>query len=128
MVPVRLSFGDREYIDGVSLTSGEFYELLRDSEEAPLTSQPPAQDFSHVYSLLTSHGYAVISVGLSGQLSGTTAAAAMAGFSVDEVEACLLDLIPRTRVFGVADDLTYVVKGGRVPAWVKPVQAGAHRS
>jgi len=155
MVPVRLSFGDREYLDGVSLSSEEFYDLLRDSEEAPLTSQPPAQDFSRVYALLTSHGYTVISVGLSEQLSGTTAAArqaagrpdagdvrvidslnatagqgllamvaaeaAMAGLSADEVEACLLDLIPQTHVFGVADDLAYAVKGGRVPGWVKRI-------
>ena len=54
MVPVRLSFGDREYLDRVTLTSSEFYELLRNSPEAPLTSQPPAQDFARVYSLLTS--------------------------------------------------------------------------
>jgi DegV family protein with EDD domain len=109
---------------------------------------------------LTSHGYAVISVGLSEQLSGTTAAAkqaagrpdagevrvidslnatagqgllamtaaeaAMAGLSADEVEACLLDLIPRTRVFGVADDLSYAVKGGRVPGWVKRIADFLH--
>jgi DegV family protein with EDD domain len=153
MVPVRLSFGDREFLDGVSLTSVEFYQLLEECPEAPLTSQPPAQDFSRVYSLLTSHGYSVISVGLSEQLSGTTAAArqaagraeagdirvvdslsatagegllamaaaeaAMEGMSADEVEALCLELIPQTRVFGVADDLSFAVKGGRVPAWVK---------
>jgi DegV family protein with EDD domain len=160
LVPVRLSFGDREYLDGVSLSSSAFYELLREADEAPLTSQPPAQDFSRVYSLLTSHGYAVISVGLSEQLSGTTAAArqaagrpdagdvrvidslnatvgqgllamaaaeaAMEGLAVDEVEAFVLDLIPRTRVFAVADDLSYAVKGGRVPAWVKRVAGFLH--
>ena len=155
MVAVRLSFGDREYLDRVSLTAAEFYEMLENSEEGPLTSQPPAQDFARAYSLLTSHGYAVISVGLSQQLSGTTAAAmqaagrpdagdvrvldslsatagegllamiaaeaALAGMSVDEVEALVLDMIPRTRVIGVVDDLKWAVKGGRVPAWVKNV-------
>jgi DegV family protein with EDD domain len=153
MVPVRLSFGDREYLDRVSLTAEEFYEMLSEAEEAPLTSQPPAQDFARVYSLLTSHGYSVISVGLSQQLSGTTAAAlqaagrpdagdirvidslsatageglvaivaaeaAMAGMSVDEVEALVRDTIPRTRVIGIVDDLRWAVKGGRVPGWVK---------
>jgi DegV family protein with EDD domain len=153
VVPVRLSFGDREFLDGVSLTPEDFYRLLAESPEAPLTSQPPAQDFSRVYSLLTSHGYAVISVGLSEQLSGTTAAARQAagrpdagdvrvidslsatagqgllamaaaeaateGLPADSVENLLRDLIPRTRVFGIADDLAYAVKGGRVPAWVK---------
>jgi DegV family protein with EDD domain len=155
MVPVRLSFGDREYLDRVSLTADEFYEMLAEAEEAPLTSQPPAQDFARVYSLLTSHGYSVISVGLSQQLSGTTAAAlqaagrpdagdvrvidslsatageglvaiiaaeaAMAGMRVDEVEALVRDMIPRTRVIGVANDLSYAVKGGRVPGWVKRI-------
>jgi len=155
MVPVRLSFGDREYLDRVSLSSVEFYRLLSESEEAPLTSQPPAQDFARVYSLLTSHGYSVISVGLSEQLSGTTAAArqaagrhdagdiriidslsatagqgllamvaaeaAMSGMPVEAVQALLLEMIPRTRVFGIADDLSYAVKGGRVPAWVKRI-------
>jgi DegV family protein with EDD domain len=78
MVPVRLSFGDREYLDRVSLSAEEFYQMLAEADEAPLTSQPPAQDFARVYSLLTSHGYSVISVGLSQQLSGTTAAALQA--------------------------------------------------
>jgi len=153
MVPVRLSFGDREYLDRVTLTSSEFYELLRNSPEAPLTSQPPAQDFARVYSLLTSHGYVVVSVGLSKQLSGTTSAALQAagrsgvgdvrvvdslsascgqgllamvaaeaaarGMSAGEVEALLQESIPATRVFGIADDLVYAVRGGRVPAWVR---------
>jgi len=155
LVPVRLSFGDREYMDRVSLSAQEFYVMLEESEEAPLTSQPPAQDFSRAYSLLTSHGYTVISVGLSQKLSGTTAAAmqaagregsgdvrvidslsasagqgllamvaaeaAIEGMSAEEVEALLADAIPQTRVLGIANDLKYAVKGGRVPAWVKKV-------
>jgi DegV family protein with EDD domain len=155
MVPVRLSFGDREYLDRVSLSSEEFYRMLSEAEEAPLTSQPPAQDFSRVYSLLTSHGYSVVSVGLSQQLSGTTAAAlqaagrpdageirvidslsatageglvaivaaeaALTGMSADEVEALIRETIPRTRVVGICDDLSYAVKGGRVPGWVRQV-------
>jgi DegV family protein with EDD domain len=151
LVPVRLSFGDREYLDRLSLTAHEFYELLAESDEAPLTSQPPAQDFARVYSLLTSHGYTVISVGLSQKLSGTTAAAlqaagrdgvgevrvidtlsassgqgllamlaaeaALDGMSADDVEAMLARAIPRTHIFGIANDLSFAVKGGRVPAW-----------
>jgi DegV family protein with EDD domain len=160
VVPVRLSFGDREYLDGVSLTPEDFYQLLSESEEAPLTSQPPAQDFARVYSLLTTHGYDVISIGLSAQLSGTTSAArqaasrpdsgdvlvidslsatagqgllvmaaaeaALEGWSAARVEALVLDLIPRTRVFAVADDLAYAVKGGRLKSWVKRVADFLH--
>ena len=35
VVPVRLSFGDQEYLDGVSLTPEDFYHMLSESEEAP---------------------------------------------------------------------------------------------
>ena len=160
VVPVRLSFGDREYLDGVSLTPQAFYRLLEESEEAPLTSQPPAQDFSRVYSLLTSHGYSVVSVGLSEQLSGTTVAARQAagrpdagdvrvfdtlnatagqgllaimaaeaaakGMSADEVEALLMEMRPLTRVIAVANDLSYGVKGGRVPKAVKRITDWLH--
>ena len=45
----------------------------------------------------------------------------MEGMNADEVEALLARFIPQTRVFGIADDLKYAVKGGRVPAWVKKV-------
>jgi len=160
VVPVRLSFGDREFLDGVTLSSQEFYRMLEESEEAPLTSQPPAQDFSRVYSLLTSHGYSVVSVGLSELLSGTTAAARQAagrpgagdvrvfdtlnatagqgllaiiaaeaaakGMSADEVEALLMEMRPQTRVIAVAHDLSYGVKGGRVPAAVKRITDWLH--
>ena len=153
LVPVRLSFGDREYLDRISLTAQEFYQMLDECEEAPLTSQPPAQDFARAYALLTSHGYTVISVGLSQKLSGTTAAAlqaagregagdvrvidslsasagqgllamlaaegAIEGMSAEDVEALVATAIPQTRVLGIANDLKYAVKGGRVPAWVK---------
>ena len=155
VVPVRLSFGDREYLDGVSMSSEAFYEKLGKAEELPLTSQPPAQDFGRVYALLTTHGYKVLSLGLSEHLSGTTAAARQAaakfdaeevfvldtlnascgqgllamaaaeaaheGMGFDEIEALVRDLLLRTRVFAVADDLASAVKGGRVPAWFKRV-------
>jgi hypothetical protein len=110
--------------------------------------------------LLSSHGYGVISIGLSEHLSGTTAAArqaasrpesgevrvidslsatagqgllamaaaeaALKGWSLARVEGLLRELIPRTRVFAVADDLSYAVKGGRVPAWVKRIADFLH--
>jgi DegV family protein with EDD domain len=96
MVPVRLSFGDREYLDGVSLTAADFYRMLAEEPEAPLTSQPPAQDFSRTYSLLTSHGYDVVSVGLSEHLSGTIAAARQAASRVEEGNVRVIDSLNAT--------------------------------
>lgn len=153
IVPVRLSFGERQYLDRVTLSSEDFYRLLKECPEAPKTSQPPAQDFSRVYSLLTSHHYDVVSVGISSALSGTTSAAQSAasrqterqirvfdslnasagqgllaiiaaeaaerGMSAEEIEAVLQELRPECRVFAIANDLSYAVKGGRLKSWVK---------
>jgi DegV family protein with EDD domain len=91
VVPVRLSFGDREYLDGVSLTAAEFCQMLESSDELPLTSQPPAKDFARIYSLLTSHGYSVVSVGLSEKLSGTTGAARLAAERTDTGSVTVFD-------------------------------------
>jgi DegV family protein with EDD domain len=91
IVPVRLSFGDREYLDGVSLKPDEFYRMLDESDEVPRTSQPPARDFKRVYTLLDSHGYQVFSVGLSEELSGTTQAARTAADGLKDANIHVFD-------------------------------------
>lgn len=91
VVPVRLSFGDREYLDRVSLQPEDFYRLLAQGGEPPRTSQPPPGDFRRIYELLTAHGYDVLSVGLSGRLSGTTQAARSAAERVSRGRVHVLD-------------------------------------
>jgi uncharacterized protein len=71
VVPVRLHFGERSYLDKVSLTAEEFYRLLATSPVHPKTSQPPAGDFRRVFEFLGSHYAHVISINVSGRVSGT---------------------------------------------------------
>jgi DegV family protein with EDD domain len=111
--------------------------------------------------LLTSHGYEVMSVGLSGALSGTTQAArsaaeqfdgrvrvfdtrsascgegvlaaiaaeaAQQGMSLDEIEKLLTEHQPLSRIFALPADLSYMVRGGRIPAWVKRLTDFLHIS
>ena len=93
VVPVRLSFGEREYLDGVSIQPDEFYRMLETSEELPRTSQPPARDFRRVYALLASHGYDIISVGLTSKLSGTTQAARSAAERTPDASIRVIDTL-----------------------------------
>jgi len=161
MVSARLNFGAKEYIDYVSLMPSELYKMLEESEESPKTSQPPVGDFVRAYDLLTGHGYQVMSVGLSGALSGTTQAAmsaaegfggrvrvfdtlsgscgegllvviaaeaAQQGLSIDDIESLLAEFQPLCRVFAIADDLSYLARGGRLPAWVRKLADFLHLS
>ena len=46
VVPLTVRFGDREYIDGVTITHKEFYEKLIESDVLPATSQASPAAFA----------------------------------------------------------------------------------
>jgi len=75
IVPVRLHFGERSFLDKVTLGPEEFYRLLATSPVHPKTSQPPAGDFRRLFEFLSSHYETVLSVNLTGTVSGTRQAA-----------------------------------------------------
>ncbi|MEO8671246.1 MAG: DegV family protein [Tahibacter sp.] len=71
LVPVRLNFGARDFLDKVSLSPTEFFHELRTSAIPPRTSQPPPGDFRRLFEFLLSHHEEVVYVGLSRAVSGT---------------------------------------------------------
>ena len=78
MVPVRIQFGARSYLDKVSMTPSEFYQELAVNAEHPKTSQPPPGDFRRMFEFLASHYEGVVSVNLTARHSGTWDAATKA--------------------------------------------------
>ena len=83
IVPLRLHFGDRSYLDKVSISPREFYEALARAEHQPMTSQPAPGDFRRQFQFLTTHHDAVLSVSLTRRVSGTCQAAESAAARVD---------------------------------------------
>jgi DegV family protein with EDD domain len=75
VVPLRLFFGDEEFLDKLSMRPSAFYARLAGSDVHPQTSQPPPADFRRQFELLTSHGHEVLAIPISGKLSGTCQAA-----------------------------------------------------
>ncbi len=71
MVPLRLNFGDQDYLDKVSLSPSEFYRKLREEVVLPRTSQPPPGDFRRQFEFLLSHHPSLVYVGVSRAVSGT---------------------------------------------------------
>jgi DegV family protein with EDD domain len=71
MVPCRIQFGDRGYLDKVSITVDEFYDELHNNPLHPTTSQPAPGDFRRQYQFLASHFAHVLSVNLTSKASGT---------------------------------------------------------
>jgi len=75
VIPVRVHFGDRSYLDKVGISSEEFYAEIARGGAPPKTSQPPPGDFRRQFEFLGSHHSAVVSINLTSRVSGTCAAA-----------------------------------------------------
>ena len=83
MVPCRIQFGDRGYLDKVSITAEEFFAELASNPHHPTTSQPAPGDFRRQFQFLASHYADVISINLTGTASGTLEAARSAAQRID---------------------------------------------
>ena len=75
VVPLRIHFGSRSYLDKVTMSPAEFYQELARNPEHPKTSQPPPGDFRRMFEFLASHYEHVVAVTLSAKVSGTHDAA-----------------------------------------------------
>jgi len=71
MVPCRIQFGDRGYLDKVSITTEELHHELEYNPNYPTTSQPAPGDFRRQFQFLASHFSDVLSINLTSQASGT---------------------------------------------------------
>ena len=71
MIPVRLHFGDRSFLDKMSLSHDEFYEELRTNPIHPQTSQPAPGDLRRMFEFLAGHFEHVVSLHVTGKASGT---------------------------------------------------------
>jgi hypothetical protein len=61
-------------------------------------------------------------------LAVIAAEAAQQGMSLDEIEGLLTEFQPLNYAFAIPADLSYVVRGGRLPAWVKRLTDFLHIS
>ena len=78
MVPLTVHFGEAEFRDYIDLTAAEFYERLASSSTHPTTSQPSPGAFIAVYRDLLERYEHIVSIHISGSLSGTFGSACTA--------------------------------------------------
>ena len=78
IIPLKVLFGQQVFCDGVDIASEQFYRKLRESEVLPTTSQPSAGDFVQFYSEVGQSAESIVSIHISGALSGTIESACAA--------------------------------------------------
>ncbi|MEI2441098.1 DegV family protein [Priestia megaterium] len=83
MIPLCINIDNETYLDRVELTPTDFIEKMKNSKELPKSSQPAIGSFVKVYERLVSEGYDVISIHMTGGMSGTVRAAESAAQMVE---------------------------------------------
>jgi DegV family protein with EDD domain len=101
VVPLRVHFGDEEYLDWIELDSDTFYEKLTKTAIMPRTSQPSPADFEAVYRQLGGNGDRIISIHLSSHLSGTYQSATIARTMLDGQEIEVVDSKVASMALGI---------------------------
>ena len=71
VVPANVRFGNDAYKDGVDLSSDEFFDKLVNGPDFPTTSQPSIGEFKDAYERVAEGADGIVSVHVSGKLSGT---------------------------------------------------------
>ena len=70
VLPIKTTFDETEYLDGVDLSHTEFFEKLIESDVFPKTSQISPFDYEQVYEEVKANGDVAIVISLSSKLSG----------------------------------------------------------
>ncbi len=91
MVPLKVAFGEKSFLDGVDLTREEFFDMLSQKKTFPVTSQPSPEDYLKIFEDAKEKGDTVICVTIASVLSGTFQSAAIARQMADYDAVYLVD-------------------------------------
>lgn len=90
VLPLRIIYKDREYIDRVTITPKEVYDNFL--YEIPSTSLPSMQDMEDMYLKLEEEGYThAIAIIISANLSGTYNTLRLVSENHPSIETCVFD-------------------------------------
>ena len=91
VVPLTVNFGDDTYYDKEDLKTDQFFTLMEGSSKLPSTSQPSVGLFMEKYEELAEKYDKIISIHISGALSGTCESARLASVQVKGVDVEVVD-------------------------------------
>ena len=91
VIPQKIIFGTEELRGGVDITGDEFYRRVSDSPTLPTTSQASPGEFRELYESIAADADGIVSVHVSGALSGTVNSARSGG---DQAEiGCSVEVV-----------------------------------
>lgn len=71
IIPLTLYIGQNQFVDKLTITPSQFYDILKTTPDYPTSSQPGKKEFINKFLYLSSQYDSIISLHLSDKLSGT---------------------------------------------------------
>lgn len=75
VVSLSIYIDNKSYLDRVDISPAEFIDKMIEADELPKTSQPSVGTFVEKYDELADEGYDIISIHMTGGMSGTVESA-----------------------------------------------------
>lgn len=91
MVPLTVHFGPESFKDVVEMDCDGFWAKLKSSPHHPKTAQPSPGDFADTYRPIVEAGDEILSIHISGKLSGTMASGHIAAQMLPDAKITLVD-------------------------------------
>lgn len=112
IVPLNIYVKGQSYTDRVDLEPDQFLDLMREADELPKSSQPAVGVFKELYDELGRNGDEILSIHMTGGMSGTVKAAQQAA-QLTEAKVTVIDstFISFGLQFQVREAVEYVKKG-----------------
>ena len=124
VVPLTVQINGKTYTDRVDLQPDMFMDLMKDAPELPKSSQPAPGVFKELYDELGKDGAQVISIHMTGGMSGTVQSAKQASEMTD-TDVTVID--SRYIAFGLAFQLREAIRLRDAGATVEEIVAGVNR-
>lgn len=115
IVPLTIQIGDDTFMDGVNLKPEEFLEIMATEDELPKSSQPAPGVFKELYDSLGKDGSEVISIHMTGGMSGTVKSAQTAA-EMSDASVTVIDsmYISHALTFQVLEAAKMIAEGKTV--------------
>ncbi len=111
VIPMKVRFGEEEFLDGVTLPYNIFYEKLVETDQIPKTSQIPPFEFQEIFEEAVSAGDEVVCMTLSSGVSGCYQSACIAADDfgdkvhvIDTRQFCIAEYILVKRAVKLRDE------------------------
>lgn len=124
VVPLTVQINGELYTDRVNLQPDQFIELMKGAPELPKSSQPAPGVFKELFDELGKDGSQVISIHMTGSMSGTYQSASQAA-EMSNSDVTVID--SRYIAFGLAFQLREAIRLRDAGATVEEIVAGVNK-